>query len=612
MIDSTQRIQIWDSAKDYPSFEGITILWNGLQERHDVISISSYVESNAEYFRNKFLAWVFEFGEKIIDNKKVIDFFLLPNGLSYWWMTSICQKFNISGTSPINNAIKILAIENIIENKGIKEIILFTGNRSLAKTLKKLCQEKSIRFEQCGKLNSKLFLFSINFIQAITYWIWYLYKFLISSLTRKVSTLSYADRDFCFIDNLVYLDKPNLNLGIFRSNYWNSIVNFLSESGYSTTWIHNFYAHKEISNHIKANKLVNLFNTTDKSQFHIIIESHLSISILFKTLKTYFQLVRKSFFFRKKTNKLPKWHSFLFTLLKDEFYESVLGRSAMKNCIRIELSEYFFRVIPKQKAGFYIQENQTWETAVLHSWKKNGHGIIIGIPHTTVRFWDLRYFYDKRMFQAMYTQNCLPLPDKIALNSPISKIEYLRAGYPEHCIEEVEALRYLHLTESKITRRVNERIFTLLICGDFLLSTTNQLLKFVEEAIHLIDIVPNIIVKPHPSRPIKAVDYPGLLFSISEKPLHTLFSECDATFTSNVSSAAVDAYYSGIKLIQLLDGNYFNMSPLREVADIKYVRNGKDLAACLINNLDILLPKNPYFFLDSDLPRWKVLLNKLS
>lgn len=613
MIDSARTLQIWDSDADYSTHEGLTVLWNSLKEEYNVIPISSYVESNAEYFRKKYLAWVFEFGDVYIGDRKIKDHFLLPGGLSYWWMTSIAQKFNISGSSMINDAIKILAVEKLIDEKSIKHVVLVTRSRSLNSTLKQLCYEKGISFEQNSPTdnnNTSKLLFIGNFIHAIVYWIWYLKKALFYLFKKKVSITSLADRDYCFIDILVYLEKQNLKAGLFGSNYWTSLVNLLSENGHKTAWIHNFYGHKEIPDLAKADEVLNFFNNSGKEQFHVLIESHLTLPVLLRTLRTYLKLVQQSLFLKKNILQLPSHQLLLFPLLRPEFYESVLGRNAMKNCIRIELAERFFSRIPKQNAGFFIQENQAWELAIIHAWKKNGHGTIIGIPHTTVRFWDLRYFYDERTYLNRNIQSNLPLPDIIAVNGPSAKKAYLRAGYPEKAIEEVEALRYLHLAKSGDRRTKAESKFKLLICGDFLLSTTNLMLQLVQEALERISVVPEIIVKPHPSRPIKQSDYPGLVFTISEKPIHALFAECDVVFTSNITSAAVDAYYFGIQLIQLLEGQYFNMSPLRDVAGIRYVRSGSELAYCLNNREIMLVPEDPYFFLDPNLERWKRLLQK--
>ena len=51
--------------------------------------------------------------------------------------------------------------------------------------------------------------------------------------------------------------------------------------------------------------------------------------------------------------------------------------------------------IPKQKVGIYLLENQAWEKSLISSWNKFNHGGLIGVAHSTIRFWDLRYFRSK-------------------------------------------------------------------------------------------------------------------------------------------------------------------------------------------------------------------------
>ena len=46
--------------------------------------------------------------------------------------------------------------------------------------------------------------------------------------------------------------------------------------------------------------------------------------------------------------------------------------------------------------GIYLQENQGWEKAFITSWKKHKHGNLIGLNNGFVRFWDTRFFEDKR------------------------------------------------------------------------------------------------------------------------------------------------------------------------------------------------------------------------
>ena len=64
-------------------------------------------------------------------------------------------------------------------------------------------------------------------------------------------------------------------------------------------------------------------------------------------------------------------------------------------------------------------ENQNWERIFLFFWRKNGHGKNIGVKHTTIRYWDLRYFdISKNKFFN------LPQPDLVAVNGKIF-MEYI-------------------------------------------------------------------------------------------------------------------------------------------------------------------------------------------
>ncbi|MBU0545449.1 MAG: carbohydrate biosynthesis protein, partial [Proteobacteria bacterium] len=87
------------------------------------------------------------------------------------------------------------------------------------------------------------------------------------------------------------------------------------------------------------------------------------------------------------------------------------------------------------------------------------------------------------------------------------------------------------------------------------------------------------------------------------------FAYCDVVFTSNITSAAVDACCAGIPVVQMLDGYTFNMSPLRGLKGVMYVANPIELAKALLNaRYRESLVVEPYFYLDGDLPRWMQLL----
>jgi surface carbohydrate biosynthesis protein (TIGR04326 family) len=91
--------------------------------------------------------------------------------------------------------------------------------------------------------------------------------------------------------------------------------------------------------------------------------------------------------------------------------------------------------------------------------------------------------------------------------------------------------------------------------------------------------------------------------------LAELLADCDVAFTSNITSAAVDAYCASIPVVSVLDGDAFNMSPLRGLAGVVYVTNPTKLADALRNARSReRVVAAPYFCLDKGLPRWRNVL----
>jgi len=79
--------------------------------------------------------------------------------------------------------------------------------------------------------------------------------------------------------------------------------------------------------------------------------------------------------------------------------------------------------------------------------------------------------------------------------------------------------------------------------------------------------------------------------------------------TSNVTSAAVDACGSAVRIIQVLDGTALNLSPLRGVEGVHFVRSADELLQALEDQTENPpVASSSAFFLDPALPRWKALL----
>ncbi len=238
----------------------------------------------------------------------------------------------------------------------------------------------------------------------------------------------------------------------------------------------------------------------------------------------------------------------------------------------------------------------------------------MGVPHTTVRYWDLRYYFDPRSYRSL--GKCrMPSPDYVCVNGAEAKNMLLASRYPESKLIEVEALRYLHLADDSKLRldrndiRFSER--TILVLGDYLKENTSQQMELLRKASQYTNDEVQYLVKPHPACPILVEDYPELDLVVTNDPIPMLISYCSLVYTSSVTSAAVDAYCAGKHVVTALDPVKLNLSPLKGREGVSFVSSPQELAAVVsgIGQMkDIERQGKDYFYLDPELKRWRKLM----
>ena len=606
---------VWDAEGSPPCGNWSRVLWRRYPDAEDTeaISITQRVEQNADQLRARYLAWIYEFGQACIDDQRVIDHLALRPGLSFWWMGSLAQQFNLAGQSGINDTLKAMALEELLVEHPVVKLQLHSANADLAECLAGLCHKRGNAFAWSRPTLATHRQFLERFpavIRAIVYLIWYWLKALPMLMRRPALPVK---GDVLFMDVLVHLDRQALAEGRFASNYWTGLVSRLKEWKVPCLWGHLFFRHPEIRTPSIAARLLELFNrNASPGQSHFLLEAYLRPAHLLAALRDYWCIVcamRRLRAIQRPAvpgSALDPW-----PLHRYEWKDSLCGREAIRNCLRIALFEAAMATLPKQRLGAYIFENQPWELALLHTWRDSGHGEIIGVPHTTVRFWDLRYHRDPRCYEPDPSGLGLPLPDRLAVNGPLARESLLTGGYPQARLFEVEALRFLHLQAQPGSRhsRPTGLGLRVLVCGDFLADINARLFSWLETAAKALPANTSYLVKPHPAYPIESQHYPSVPFQVRQEPIQCLLGECDVVFTSNTTSAAVDAYCAGIPVVQMMDGSTFNMSPLRGQPGVVYAGSPEALAEALSQAKapEGSLPE--LFNFDTGLVRWRRLLH---
>ena len=111
--------------------------------------------------------------------------------------------------------------------------------------------------------------------------------------------------------------------------------------------------------------------------------------------------------------------------------------------------QHFNICLPHRVLVSIFLENTDWEFLFVQNWRLASLGTLIGVPHTSIRFWDLRYFYDTRSFLQ------LPFPDLIAVMALTPPSYVLESGYKDYQLVEVEALRYMYLSSYSSTQHLS-------------------------------------------------------------------------------------------------------------------------------------------------------------
>lgn len=620
---------VWDAEGSPPVGDWTTVLWSSFGKANDprFISIPALVEEQADTLRARYLAWIYELGETRINGKRLVDHLELRPGFSYWWMTSLAKKANFYESPHISEVVKCFAFENLCNEKyPTSKINLITSNEKIKILIQQYCFNKNIDFS-CEDIEPVISNKSINLsikrlcpprLKAV-------FLLLLSS-TRSFWNFSGNEKKWkqnikstiCIFDIFIHLRSQSFSEGKFFSNYWTNLTMLLERLDIPTTWIHTYYPHQDIKSIKHARSLVQRFNNPNNgNNFHALIDSQLDMRA---TLKSIFHYLRLTLIFLRllTVNKIfrpAKSHFNFWPLFEKNWDDSLIGTAAMSNCISLSIYDSALRKMPRQSIGFYIQENQPWEMALLYAWRDAGHGRLIGIPHTTVRFWDLRYFYDSRTYRRA-SQNDLPMPDMVAVNGPVALKAYLDGGYPASQLLEVEALRYLHLiddgrSQTKVAAVDSSR--RVLVCGDNIPGSNEKMMRILEAADRGMPRGTRYIFKRHNAFFFDVTKYQSLNLLVSGEALSKLLDECDVVITGNVTSAAVDAYYKGLVVASMLDGESLNASPLRGIRGVKYFTNEYELLDIIKNSRACESPFiDPYFHLDETLPRWDELLNKLS
>lgn len=576
----------------------LVFIWDEFIKDDNVISLPTLVEENATVYREAFLSLTHDFSQTKINRTTLYEYLKLEDGLPFWWTTSLGQRFNKHANSSINDVIKSMAFFDYLAQEKLcpTSIHITTERTALRDFFKHWAKSKGIdvkvNLKSCQKKVKKSVL-----VYAL-----YLFRFILYGLFNP-SKKKYQQHEFVFFDIFTHLK----NGADFKSNYWTKLVTVLEKN--NVLWNHLYYKTKHRFSYLNALKRIQLFNASSVLHQHQLLEQNFGLLDYFNTLNRYFKIRKKT---KKILSELSKGfvcanHEIDFSpWLKDDFIDSLVGQEALKNCFYSVLLEKIVKVAPAHSKGIYIQEFQPWEIALVYYWKKEQDNDLIGVPHTTHSYWDLRYFFDHKFFPK-YAKEIFP--DHIAVNGDYSFERCLENGYPEAILKPVEALRYLHHPSIPLERKnKGQKTLNLLICCDYQTKTSKRIFEIVDQTIKIGTFKYKVSVRMHPAFPLPKELLTQYNFELSKQEIIPALQGTDWVITSNHSAIALDAFYQGCNIAQWSDGVYFNLSPLRGVVDNLFFNSAQELRHMILKK-EQEKKSISYFLIDSKIKKWKNLLS---
>ena len=607
-----QNLIIWDIEKEifknlYDDHSAI-IMWNGYKENlnNNCYSILKQIQKKPFIFRKEYLDWVFSLNNIRYKNKDLINYFVIRKKFSFWAMSLFNEKCNFIKSPEINDAIKLIALEDLCKNKNIKKIILYSLNQRLSDCIKEWCLKETIQFKVYILHGpQKRYDFINNLYKIIKSNLWF-----ILHIFKRWSLRGHGIKDwinskseYTFISYLINFNENKLKQGNYESFFWGGLPKKMYSKKLNSNWLHIWDTGDYLKSPKDVKKNLKFLNLKNKNrQIHLTLDSFLTFTIVKDVLCTWFLIILKSLKVQNTFFKNNRDGFNLNLLQKNDWFNSFYGVEGIKNILFYYLLDSAFKNLNPQSNAFYLQENQSWEFGLIYAWREYQKGLLSGVQHFTIRFWDLRYFFAKQYFNPNMKKLYFR-PDKILVNSEIHKNRLLETDYPKKEIIKVEALRYNHLDlkQNKINNSKNKK-FSILVLGDYDEKINQQLFKVLEKAIENTNLNLKIFFKTHPAS--KKINYiKKLKINLIKVNSNKVFEKTNFVLCSSNSSAALDVLYYDLPLAIYLNQKTLNLSPLNNFFDTAFCSDYLELKEIILKSYYTNKKESKkinYFNLDKD------------
>lgn len=543
--------------------------------------------------RDNFIRFLLEFAEKPrFGSVNFKEYFKYPHSLfSVWWLSLISEKSPQTSDS-YHNLIKLLTILKLIKECECKRILLDIESAELSYTIIDNSRDGGYVCEAFRKhrLKSQIICLLINFLKAIKYYFYSIYKIFI--VTVNARSLGFRkeilkNAQYIAITYFPLIDRESLRQERFVNEYYGLLQTAL-ENKYKDKFIWlamtpgiNGFSFKDS---IKLGRQINMW-----SYPLYFLEEWITLKDLFIIMAHYICFTMKCIIkipYLSKKFEYSKKPINIWRIFKEDWFSSFAGSALMSGIFHFRAFKNISNNLKKGVVVIYLAENHTWERALNFNLHENKDFRSIGILHTAVPLLFLQLF-DSRdgSTKGGETGLTMPGPDYLACNGKIPLKLFQARGWNEKEAFLWFAIRYQHL-KRHLQRKIpwESRQNKILVVLSSSAKESRELLCYIHQAFigrrnYQVIIKAHYSLAAHPLIRHINLDFDKNTFLFSDEKLDKFLPLVKAMVMAGSTSALESIAFACPVIIPRLSG-VIDMNPLSGISDLPiYVSSPKELQA---------------------------------
>ena len=549
------------------------------------VSIPAWIAKNQDFVRQQYFNWVRKSYLCLKNQTDLYKKLQLSSTINYFQLTPF-MEMNLFAKSPqIYSILKLIAFEAWAEEIELISLHYDGDDELLSKTLQGFAERKRIVFSSSVPPAP-----AVKVFQRISHWscfgtspikspVWIFLKWLKSLPLHGFNVRRWKSNigKFTFYSYYAHFSPSNASELEFESAYWGDLPNYIKSIGEHSNWIHLSPKSDGFLASVDKRFILKKWSNEGKSQTHVALESFFTVKIMIRTILSWYKIrshahAAQHILSSQRVGGFDFWPYFT-----SEFERYLSGIGLIDNLLTYELVKSSINLSSVSQKTFYLYEGQPWEKVLNSTCAQLGQNLPIAVQHSTVRFWDLRYF-QHNLELPEHTELETHFPRKLIINGELS-LRMLGNRPPQQELIRLESLRYKQ--NPSVPRKINvlPGPISPLILGSFLPGENDFILKLLDEvSIQVTGI--EFTFKPHP---LSNKPFFSNKVSIrqSNQELWDLLQGATHVLIGSSTSAVIEVIEAEIPFSIFLPPSTVNLSPLATIDGIDFLNTPAQLVSFL-------------------------------